>query len=100
MTVVIIGSLEIHHVAALAAALRRRGFTVLALESMSRIALVMLTERVVALIAHQRLAPAGWESQRRHLSAVCPTTRILFVANDDPRTPEQLACESVSHVEE
>jgi hypothetical protein len=100
MTVVIIGTPEMHCVAELAAFLRRRGFTVLTLENMRLIALVMLTERVVALIVHQRLAPADWESGRIHLSELCPMTRILFVTNGDPRTPEQLACESVSHVAE
>ena len=99
MTVVIIGTFEVHRVAELAASLRHRGFTVLALESMSLVALVMLTERIVALVVHQDHAPSDWESARARLSQIGPTTRMLFVANDDPRTPEQLACESVSHLE-
>jgi hypothetical protein len=99
MTVVIMGTLDTHCVAELAASLRRRGFAVLALESMRLAALVMLTERVVALIAHQRLAPADWESGTSHLSGICPATKILFVANGDPRTAEQLAREVARHVD-
>lgn len=99
MTVVIIGAVETSRVAELAASLRRRGFTVLALANMRLTALVMLTERVVSLIVHQGLAPADWESGRAHLSELSPTTRIVFVEHSDPRTPEQLACESVSHIE-
>ena len=100
MTVVIIGTLEMRGVPELAEAVRRRGFTVLALESMSLVALIMLTERVAALIVHQAQAPTDWEATRAHLSQISSKTNILFIPTDDPRTVEHLACESLSHLEE
>ncbi len=100
MTVVIIGTFEMRGVADLADSVRRRGFTVLALESMSLVALIMLTERVAALIVHQARAPTDWEATRAHISQISSKTNILYIPNDDPRSAEQLACDSLSHLEE
>lgn len=100
MTIVIIGTFDIPRVAELAACIRRRGFTVLALESMSLVALVMLTERVVTLVVYEDQVPGNWDDARERLSAICAATKILFVPNEDPRTAEQLACESVKAHEE
>ena len=100
MTVVIIGTVEMRAVADLADAVRRRGFTVLALESMSLVALIMMTERVVALIVHQAQAPTDWGATRAYISQISSQTNILCIPDEDPRTAEQLACDSLSHIEE
>ena len=64
MTVVVLGTAEAPAIAELAACLRRRGFHVLELESMTVIALVMVAVRVVALVAYEEHAPADWISSR------------------------------------
>jgi len=99
MTVVIVGTPDLPVVVALTECLRRRGFTALALSGMGLVALVMLTERVVAVIVPQDQAPPDWESTRDRLAEIGPNTRILFVARDDRRTPDELASHSVSHLE-
>ena len=100
MTVVIIGSFEMPTVSDLATFVRRRGFTVLALESMSLVALIAATEPLAALVVYQAHAPADWEETRAHLAKISPKTNILFVPTDDLRSTEQLACDSLSHLEE
>lgn len=100
MTVVIIGNFEMPEVSDVATSVRRRGFTVLALESMSLVALIVLTEPVAALIVYQAHAPANWDATRAHLTQISPKTNVLFIPADDLRSAEQLACDSLSHLEE
>lgn len=53
LTVVIVGAFEMRRVDELAIALRRRGFAVLALESISLVAPLMATQRVSSVVVFE-----------------------------------------------
>jgi hypothetical protein len=97
MTIVIVGTLEVETVATLASSLRRRGLHVLALESVSVVGMLLLTERVLALVVFETQVAKDWESIRNRLVEISPRTPILC---RDARTVEQLACETLRADEE
>lgn len=79
LTVVVVGTFEMRPVADLATSLRRRGFSVLALESTRLVGLLMARKRLVE---------------------ISPQTPIVFGGSHDVHTADELACESVRAYEE
>ncbi len=57
LTVVIVGAFEMRRVDELATSLRRRGFGVLALESISLVALLMAAQRMSAVVVFEDQQP-------------------------------------------
>ncbi len=91
MTVVIVGDPASRWVSDLGDALRRRGFKILALDNLAVIGLLVLSERIAAIVVNERAAPAGWEAARARLAKISPRTRILSAADDDRATLESVA---------
>lgn len=100
MTVVIVGTFESETVSTLTSSLRRRGFAVLALESVSLVGPLLLTKCVLAVVVFEAQISRDWESMRRRMVEMSPRTPIVFVPMQDERTAEQLACETVRVYEE
>jgi hypothetical protein len=94
-TIVIVGTYDSRRVVDLATSLRRRGFAVLALENISVVGVLLLTQRVMSVIAFEAQVSKGWESTRSRLIEISPHTPIMFIAESDGRTADDLATAAV-----
>lgn len=90
MTVVIVGTFECAKVAELASSLRQRGFAVLALENVSLVGVLLLTRRVMSVVAFEAQVAKVWESMRSRLIEISPHTPIVFISERDVRTADEL----------
>lgn len=96
MPIVIVGAYENKRVLELALTLRGRGFAVLALENISVVGVLLLTKRVMSVVAFEAHVSKEWESTRARLIEISPHTPIFFIAEADARTPDELANVAVS----
>ncbi len=94
-TVVIVGTYQSKRVMDLATSLRDRGFSVLALENVSVVGVLLLTKRVMSVVAFEAQVSKGWESTRSRLIEISPHTPIMLIAERDGRTTDELASAAV-----
>jgi hypothetical protein len=90
VSVIVLGDPERPRVSELTHAVRLRGVNAVAIESISMIALAMLSAPVAILIVHAAWAPADWAGFQVQLSKISPVTKILVVPIDDLRSVEDL----------
>lgn len=86
MTVVIVSASHVPWVAATATLLRTRGLRVIEIErSMTVVASLLLTERVVAVLVDRASAPHDWKLTVETMIEIAPAVRISLVDADvDP----------------
>jgi len=90
MTIVIVGSPDARWVGPATKLLREHGDDVVHLEDVAIVGLLLLSEKIAAVIVDGDSVPTNWSSLRDQMLEISPNTRILVIARDDASTPEQL----------
>jgi hypothetical protein len=91
VTVLIVGVPDAHWVSELSDALRRHELKATVLENLAVVGLLVLSERIAAVVVNDRAAPAGWEVARARLAQISPRTRIVRVTAEDRSSLDEIA---------
>jgi hypothetical protein len=91
MITIIVSRPDLAWVDATAAVLHRLGMKVVRIGTLSIVSFLLTSDRIAGILVHEDTLPSDWDVIRERMAMISPNSKIVVVARDDKRSPDDLA---------